>query len=89
MMNCWQSEPEARPSFNNLTQQLKHMEDQHKVRLNSKLLKKECFKFCLLRTIVEFRVHQNRWIQVQTTHMYRVGLKLKKNIHEYQQESVG
>ncbi|XP_015768091.1 PREDICTED: fibroblast growth factor receptor 2-like isoform X5 [Acropora digitifera] len=30
MMNCWQSEPEARPSFNHLTQQLKRMENQHK-----------------------------------------------------------
>ncbi|XP_044180640.1 tyrosine kinase receptor Cad96Ca-like [Acropora millepora] len=30
MMNCWQSEPEARPSFNDLTQQLKRMENQHK-----------------------------------------------------------
>ncbi|XP_074634705.1 fibroblast growth factor receptor 1-like isoform X1 [Acropora palmata] len=30
MMNCWQSEPEARPSFNDLTQQLKRMENQNK-----------------------------------------------------------
>jgi len=43
MMNCWKSEPEARPSFSDLTQQLKRMENQHKVRLSSKQLKKECF----------------------------------------------
>ena len=42
-MNCWQSEPEARPSFSDLTQQLKRMENQHKVRLSSKQFKKECF----------------------------------------------
>ena len=42
MMNCWQSEPEARPSFSDLTQQLQRMENQHKVRLKSKLFKKEC-----------------------------------------------
>ena len=44
-MNCWQSEPEARPSFKDLTRdaQLKRMENQHKVRLNSKLFGKECF----------------------------------------------
>ncbi|XP_067030223.1 uncharacterized protein [Acropora muricata] len=30
MMNCWQSEPEARPSFKDLTRQLKRMENQHK-----------------------------------------------------------
>ena len=44
-MNCWQSEPEARPSFSDLTQQLKRMENQHKVRLSSKQFKKESFLF--------------------------------------------
>ncbi|XP_015769888.1 PREDICTED: fibroblast growth factor receptor 2-like isoform X8 [Acropora digitifera] len=34
MMNCWQSEPEIRPSFADLTQQLKHMKNQHKRLLN-------------------------------------------------------
>ncbi|XP_067021800.1 fibroblast growth factor receptor-like isoform X3 [Acropora muricata] len=34
MMNCWQSEPEARPSFNDLTQQLKHMLNQRKTLIN-------------------------------------------------------
>ncbi|XP_044164835.1 platelet-derived growth factor receptor alpha-like [Acropora millepora] len=34
MMNCWQSEPEARPSFSDLTQQLKRMENQHKRLIN-------------------------------------------------------
>ncbi|XP_015774998.1 PREDICTED: tyrosine-protein kinase receptor Tie-1-like isoform X1 [Acropora digitifera] len=34
MMNCWQSEPEDRPSFSDLTQQLKHMENQHKRLIN-------------------------------------------------------
>ena len=50
MMNCWQNEPEARPSFTTLTTQLKDMENQHKVRLlvvNKKKLIykiKDCFK---------------------------------------------
>ncbi|XP_068686476.1 fibroblast growth factor receptor 4-like isoform X4 [Montipora foliosa] len=34
MMNCWQNEPEARPSFADLTQELKGMENQHKRLLN-------------------------------------------------------
>ncbi|XP_067030240.1 fibroblast growth factor receptor 2-like isoform X4 [Acropora muricata] len=34
MMNCWQSEPEARPSFSDLTQQLQRMENQHKRLIN-------------------------------------------------------
>ena len=34
MINCWQNEPEARPSFTDLTKQLKDMENQHKVRLS-------------------------------------------------------
>jgi len=34
MMNCWQSEPEIRPSFADLTQQLKQMENLHKTLLN-------------------------------------------------------
>ncbi|XP_074634457.1 uncharacterized protein LOC141893000 [Acropora palmata] len=34
MMNCWQSEPERRPSFAHLTQNLKRMENQHKRLLN-------------------------------------------------------
>ena len=33
MMNCWQNEPKARPSFTALTKELKEMENQHKVRL--------------------------------------------------------
>ena len=33
MINCWQNEPKARPSFTALTKQLKEMENQHKVRL--------------------------------------------------------
>ena len=37
MMNCWESEPATRPSFVDLTQQLKHMENQHKVRFYRKL----------------------------------------------------
>ena len=45
MMNCWQSEPETRPSFSDLTQQLKRMENQHKVRLSSKQFKKESILF--------------------------------------------
>ena len=32
MKSCWQSEPEARPSFTALAKQLKDMENQHKVR---------------------------------------------------------
>jgi len=31
MMNCWQNQAEARPSFAALTKQLKDMENQHKV----------------------------------------------------------
>ncbi|XP_044164816.1 fibroblast growth factor receptor 2-like isoform X1 [Acropora millepora] len=34
MMNCWQSEPETRPSFCDLTQQLKGMENQRKSLIN-------------------------------------------------------
>ena len=41
MMNCWQREPEARPLFSDLTQQLKRMENQHKVGLIGKLFNKE------------------------------------------------
>ena len=33
MMNCWQNEPKARPSFTALTKELKEMENQQKVRL--------------------------------------------------------
>ena len=34
--------------------------------------------------IVQFRIHQNRWIKIQKTHLYRVNLNLKgsgKNSH--------
>ncbi|XP_067052294.1 fibroblast growth factor receptor 2-like isoform X2 [Acropora muricata] len=34
MTNCWQCEPEARPSFSDLTQQIKRMENQHKRLIN-------------------------------------------------------
>ncbi|XP_067030263.1 fibroblast growth factor receptor 1-like isoform X3 [Acropora muricata] len=37
MMNCWQSEPEARPLFSDLTQQLKRMENQHKGLINMQI----------------------------------------------------
>ena len=34
MMNCWQNESKARPSFIDLTKQLRDMENQHKVRMS-------------------------------------------------------
>ena len=37
MMNCWQNEPQARPSFTALTKQLKDMENQHKVRAGTEI----------------------------------------------------
>ena len=55
MMNCWQSEPEARPSFKDLTRQLKRMENQHKVRLNSKLFGKECFVASCVEVLSPYR----------------------------------
>ena len=33
MTSCWQNEPDARPTFNDLRDQLKEMEALHKVRL--------------------------------------------------------
>ena len=29
--------------------------------------------------IVQFRIHQNRWIKIQKTHLYRVNLNLKRS----------
>ncbi|XP_068733593.1 fibroblast growth factor receptor 2-like [Montipora capricornis] len=43
MMNCWQNEPEARPSFADLTQQLKGMEKQHKRLLNMHIYDNELY----------------------------------------------
>ena len=31
MLNCWQKEPDDRPSFEQLRRELKQMENQHKV----------------------------------------------------------
>ena len=33
MMNCWKNDPDARPTFTELKNQLKDMETQHKVRI--------------------------------------------------------
>ena len=33
MTSCWQNDPDARPTFNDLRDQLKDMETLHKVRL--------------------------------------------------------
>ena len=33
MTNCWQNDPDARPTFNDLRDQLKDMETMHKVRI--------------------------------------------------------
>ena len=32
--------------------------------------------------IVQFRIHQDHWIKRQKTHLYRVSLNLKQNIHK-------
>ncbi|XP_068685530.1 fibroblast growth factor receptor 3-like isoform X2 [Montipora foliosa] len=42
MMNCWQNEPEARPSFADLTQQLKGMENQKRL-LNMHIYNNELY----------------------------------------------
>ena len=60
-MNCWQSEPDARPSFSDLTQQLKHMENQYKVRLSSKQFKKECFLSIKQKKTGPTRCPPSRW----------------------------
>ena len=54
MINCWQNQAEARPSFAALTKQLRDMENQHTVRTttitttaratNIHLLKKKSFE---------------------------------------------
>ena len=31
------------------------------------------------KVIVQFRIHQNRWIKIQQTHLYRVNLNLKRS----------
>ena len=38
------------------------------------------------QSIVQFRIHHDRWIQGLTTHLYRVSLDLKKIIHKYRRE---
>ena len=35
MMNCWQNQAEARPSFAALTKQLRDVENQHTVRITT------------------------------------------------------
>ena len=41
----------------------------------------EVVKFSL-NEIVQFRIHQDRWIKRQKTHLYRVSLNMKQNIHK-------
>ena len=53
MMNCWQNEPEARPSFADLTQQLKGMEKQHKVRLFIKFQCKPTANFYMSYELIQ------------------------------------
>ena len=37
MMKCWKNDPDARPTFTELRNQLKDMENLHKVRINMKV----------------------------------------------------
>ena len=37
MMKCWKNDPDARPTFTELKNQLKDMETQHKVRILIKM----------------------------------------------------
>ena len=36
--------------------------------------------------IVQFWIHQDRWIKRQKTHLFRASLNLKLNVHKYQRE---
>ena len=37
MMKCWKNDPDARPTFTELRNKLKDMENLHKVRINMKV----------------------------------------------------
>ncbi|XP_074616223.1 tyrosine kinase receptor Cad96Ca-like [Acropora palmata] len=43
MMNCWENEPEDRPSFTSLTKQLKRIENQHKRLINMHIYDNELY----------------------------------------------
>ncbi|XP_044171636.1 fibroblast growth factor receptor 2-like [Acropora millepora] len=43
MMNCWKRQPESRPSFSDLTQQLKRLENQHKRLINMHIYDKAMY----------------------------------------------
>ena len=76
----------SRPGPNNkysiLQKNIMQLTNKHLKRTNLTFL----WKKCNVLLIVQFRIHHDRWIQGLTTHLYRVSLDLKKNVHKYRRE---
>ena len=79
MMNCWKNEPQDRPSFTSLTNQLKRIENQHKVSLSTSLHKRQFYYYHFFSHKILLQLKLRRTVGIFSSHFHNVEKKNNKD----------
>lgn len=82
MLNCWQEDPDNRPTFENLRRELKQMENQHKVNETQKQTK-EHTNAQTLKTVTACAVTMNKLPSSKSSQHAHVCRQIEFNVYIY------
>lgn len=88
MMNCWEKEPQDRPSFNSLTKQLKRIEDQHKVRLSRSLRKRHFKIYIFFSHKILLHLKLRKTVGIFFSHFHNVKKKITEMVPNHSTDTM-